>query len=112
MIFLWVGRVSVERCRHQGYPAPPLVVSRSLQHRGAVANPPGVSHHIETVLREVLGVVCFPVGQTLDQGLVVCSVVKLDQPLGGGAMLSLKEGEQGSDGTLASGGGHRGGSFD
>ena len=93
---------------------PPLSPLSSPSYRigGLLPTPLVVSHHIETVLGEVLGVVCFPVGQTLDQGLVISTVVEFNQPLGGGAMLSLEHGEQGSDGTLAGGGGHRVGSFD
>ena len=58
------------------------------------------------------GIVGTPVREASDQGLIIGTVVKIDQPLGGAAVLCLEHGEQGSDGTGAGGSGHESFRFD
>ena len=91
----------------------PLVDLISIGGRGAPCGswwtPRRVSHHIETVAGEVLWVVCSPVREASSQLSIAGAVVKLQQPGGclGVAMLGVEHGNQGSDHTLAGGGGHR-----
>ena len=75
---------------------------------GSWWTPRRVSHHIETVLGEVLGIVCSPVGEAGDQLGIGGAVVHLQQPGGsfGVAVLGVEHSDQGSDHTLAGGGGH------
>ena len=68
-----------------------------------------LSHHIETVLGVVLGIVGTPVREASSQLSIGGAVVQLQQP-GGGlgvAVLGVEHGTQGGDHTLAGGGGHR-----
>ena len=67
--------------------------------RGQLGTLPRPSHHIETVLLIVGGVVGAPVGETCHEGLIIRAVVEFDQPLGDGAVLCFEHGEQGSDDT-------------
>jgi len=55
------------------------------------------SHHIETVALVVVGIVLAPVLLTGDQFLIGATVVEIDHPLRGAAMLCFEHGDQGSD---------------